>query len=103
MIPAPARRTKHETACHIPRHLFVRYLMRILGLHVRIGKHDGFPFRPPEAEDRAMRAYSKTRDLTEQQAAVARKELSKFIDELMFGTVKQPDQDGQTSNGQPTE
>lgn len=50
-----------------------------------------------------MRAYSKTRDLTEQQAAVARKELSKFIDELMFGTVKQPDQDGQTSNGQPTE
>jgi hypothetical protein len=56
-----------------------------------------------EAVDRVMRAYSKTRDLTEEQAAVARGELSKFIDELMFGTIKQPDQDGQTSNSLPGE
>jgi hypothetical protein len=56
-----------------------------------------------EAIDRVMRAYSKTRDLTEEQAAVAHRELSKFIDELMFGPIKQPDQDDQTSHSQPGE
>jgi hypothetical protein len=54
-----------------------------------------------EVVDRVMRAYLKTRDLTEQQAAVAHRELSKFIDELMFGPIKQPDQDDQPSNSRP--
>jgi hypothetical protein len=55
-----------------------------------------------EAIDRVMRAYSKTRDLTDEQAAVARKELSEFIHELMFGPIKQPDHDDRTSHRQPS-
>ena len=35
------------------------------------------------AVDRVMRAYAKTRNLTEDQANLVRCELSKFIDQLM--------------------
>jgi hypothetical protein len=35
--------------------------------------------------DRVMNAYLKTRKLTEDEAARVKAELSRFIDELMFG------------------
>jgi hypothetical protein len=35
--------------------------------------------------DRVMSAYLKTRKLTEDEASRVRAELSRFIDELMFG------------------
>jgi hypothetical protein len=37
-----------------------------------------------KAIDRVMRAYSRSRALTGEQAEFARRELSHFIDELMF-------------------
>jgi hypothetical protein len=47
---------------------------------------------PMKAIDRIMIAYAKTRTLTEEQAKLARRELSKFIHELMYGPGKPPDQ-----------
>jgi hypothetical protein len=38
--------------------------------------------------DRVMSAYLKTRKLTEEEASRVRAELSRFIDELMFGESK---------------
>jgi hypothetical protein len=38
--------------------------------------------------DRVMSAYLKTRKLTEEEASRVRAELSRFIDELMFGEAK---------------
>jgi hypothetical protein len=40
-----------------------------------------------KAIDRVMKAYSSTRELSSQQPARVRAELSKFIDELMSGEV----------------
>jgi hypothetical protein len=44
---------------------------------------------PMKAIDRVMRAYSSTRVLTEEQAVIARRELSRFIHDLMFDSPHQ--------------
>jgi hypothetical protein len=49
-----------------------------------------------KAIDRVMRAYSKTRHLTDEQATIVRRELSTFIHELTFGPNERPDQDDKT-------
>jgi hypothetical protein len=46
---------------------------------------------PMKAIDRVMRAYSKTRELTTEQAEIARRELSKFIEELISGPDRPSD------------
>jgi hypothetical protein len=38
--------------------------------------------------DRVLDAYSKTRKLTEEEASRVKVELSRFVDELMFGESK---------------
>ena len=46
-----------------------------------------------KAIDRVMRAYQRTRKLTDEDASLVRAELSKFIDELMLGkksTIAEP-------------
>jgi hypothetical protein len=45
------------------------------------------------AVDRVMRAYAKNRNLTEDQANLVRRELSKFIDQLMLGRPSAPSDD----------
>jgi hypothetical protein len=50
---------------------------------------------PMKAIDRVMRAYSSTRALTEEQAEIARRELSHFIHELMFKSPQQADGKGE--------
>lgn len=43
-----------------------------------------------KAIDRLMRAYGLTRQLTDEQADLVRRELSKFIDQLMLGESSHP-------------
>ena len=43
-----------------------------------------------KAIDRVMRAYAMTRQLTDGQADLVRRELSKFIDQLLLGESSDP-------------
>jgi hypothetical protein len=42
---------------------------------------------PMKAIDRVMAAYARVHKLTDEQAAMARKELSRFIDQLLAGRM----------------
>jgi hypothetical protein len=46
--------------------------------------------RTTNAVDRVMRAYLKTRDLTDEQISVARRELAKFIEQLVSESSDSP-------------
>jgi hypothetical protein len=48
---------------------------------------------PMKAIDRVMRAYSRTRELSGEQADLVRRELSRFIDQLMLGRSLHPSDD----------
>jgi hypothetical protein len=46
-----------------------------------------------KAIDRVMRAYSRTRELSGEQADLVRRELSSFINQLMLGRSLHPSDD----------
>jgi len=48
---------------------------------------------PPMKPSIAMRAYSRTRELSGEQADLVRRELSSFIDQLMLGRSLHPSDD----------
>jgi hypothetical protein len=43
-----------------------------------------------ETVDRIMRAYSKTRELTHEQAELVRNELTRYVHEMMFKSSSEP-------------